>query len=119
MDIQREREAFELVVANKLQNSLYHSVFFNEVTGRYDCADDAPAGVQAFCFDLNSYWRIWKAAKAQAVPSGFVVVPKEPTPKMIDATWDYDDEIQEMSHNSRNEFIYSAMIKAAQEPAND
>ncbi|MFP3340616.1 hypothetical protein R0J91_21745, partial [Micrococcus sp. SIMBA_131] len=51
-------------------------------------------------------------AKAQAVPEGFVLVPKEPTPKMIDATWDFDDEIQEMSHNSRNEFIYKAMIEA-------
>ena len=71
MDIQdtkEQRQAFELVVANKLQNSLYHSVFFNEATGRYDCADDAPAGVQVFCCDLNSDFRIWKAAKAQAVP---------------------------------------------------
>ena len=68
MDLQKEREAFELVVANELQNSLYHSVFFNESTGWYYCADDAPAGVQVFCFDLNSDWRIWKAAKAQAVP---------------------------------------------------
>ena len=68
MDIEKDsnREAFELVVANKLQNSLYHSVFFNEATGRYDCADDAPAGVQVFCFDLNSDFRIWQAAKAQA-----------------------------------------------------
>ena len=57
-------------------------------------------------------------AKAQAVPEGFVLVPKEPTPKMIDATWNYDDEIQDMSHNTRNEFIYKAMIEA-QEPAND
>ena len=68
MDLQKEREAFELVVANKLQNSLYHSVFFNEATGWYYCADDAPAGVQVFCCDLNSDFRIWKAAKAQAVP---------------------------------------------------
>lgn len=45
-------------------------------------------------------------------------MPKEPTPKMIDATWDYDGEIQEMSHNTRNEFIYKAMIEA-QEPTND
>lgn len=49
----------------------------------------------------------------------YVVVPKEPTPKMIDATWNFDEEIQDMSHNSRNEFIYNAMIAAAQEPTND
>ena len=73
--------------------------------------------------DLNAYVydfanAIEQAAKAQAVPEGFAVVPKEPTPKMIDATWNYDDAIQDMSHNTRNEFIYKAMIKA-QEPAND
>lgn len=69
MDIEKDsnREAFELVVANQLQNSLYHSVFFNEATGWYDCADDAPAAVQFFCCDLNSDWRIWKAAQAQVV----------------------------------------------------
>ena len=77
------REAFELVVANKLQNSLYHSVFFNEATGWYYCVDDAPAGVQVFCCDLNSDFRIWKAAKAQAIPDGFVLVPKEPTEEML------------------------------------
>lgn len=55
-------------------------------------------------------WLMWEKAKAQAVPDGYCIVPKEPTPKMIDATWDYDGEIQEMSHNTRNEFIYKTMI---------
>lgn len=74
--------------------------------------------------DLHSYVyefanAIEQAAKALAVPEGFVLAPKQPTPKMIDATWNFDEEIQDMSHNSRNEFIYNAMIAAAQEPAND
>ena len=48
-----------------------------------------------------------------------VLVPVEPTPKMIDATWDHDDEIQSMSHNSRNEFIYKKMIETAQVQSHD
>ena len=77
---------------------------------------------------INDQWTTWCACigmlhldgkEAQAVPEGFVLVPKEPTPKMIDATWNFDEEIQDMSHNSRNEFIYNAMIAAAQEPANE
>lgn len=56
---------------------------------------------------------------AKATPEGFVLMPKQPTPKMIDATWNFDEKIQDMSHNSRNEFIYNAMIAAAQEPTND
>ena len=123
------REAFELVVANKLQNSLYHSVFFNEATGWYDCADDAPAAVQFFCCGLNSDWRIWKAAKAQAVPDGFVVVPVQcPDPDFADMLFD------ELSKNAIGEFgddllihfsdideekIWDLMLEAAQEPAND
>ena len=77
------REAFELVVANKLQNSLYHSVFFNEATGWYYCADDAPAGVQVFCCDLNSDFQIWKAAKAQAMP-GQICVTRERLQELIE-----------------------------------
>ena len=65
---------------------------------------------------INWGWNSWVKAKSQAVLEGFVLVPKQPTPKMIDATWNFDEEIQDMSHNSRNEFIYNAMIAAAQEP---
>lgn len=48
---------------------------------------------------------------------GCVVVPVEPTPKMIDSTWGYQDEIDNMSHNSRNAFIYKNMIRVAIEEA--
>lgn len=60
----------------------------------------------------------WNTRAAAAVPEGFVVVPVVPTPKMIDATWDHDDDIQSMSSNARNALIYRAMIEAAQEQGN-
>lgn len=95
MDIQKEREAFEkhaskFFITNEAFEDDGENYVYDEVKFMWDC---------------------WiERAKAQAVPEGFVVVPKEPTPKMIDATWDYDGEIQEMSHNTRNKFIYKAMI---------
>ncbi|WP_180111362.1 hypothetical protein [Acinetobacter sp. YH12136] len=55
----------------------------------------------------------WQAAKAQAIPDGFVVVPKEPTPKMIDAA----DNCAIDGKVTAN-IIYKAMLEA-QEPAND
>ena len=68
--------------------------------------------------DLNAYVydfanAIEQAAKAQAVPEGFVVVPKEPTDEMIDAGHDF----------CKNNIVtpsgfYKAMIEA-QEPANE
>lgn len=101
MEIQKEREAFE----SKLKQ-----------IGKVDDSNFTVADDGSYEWDsIHFAWTIWQAAKAQAVPEGFVLVPKEPTPKMIDATWDFDDEIQEMSHNSRNEFIYKAMIEAREQ----
>ena len=107
MDIEKDsnRKAFDAYFKDKYPE-LYKDVF-NE-----DGDDRAIIG-------YSFAWSAWQATKAQAVPEGFVVVPKQPTPKMIDATWNFDEEIQDMSHNSRNEFIYNAMIAAAQEPTND
>ena len=62
----------------------------------------------------------WQA-KAQAVPEGFVVVPKEPTDEMwssgIDAYTDAMEDNKALPAASIND-IYKAMIEA-QEPAND
>ena len=91
MDIQKDREAFE--------------AWFES---RYD------AHFMQFALDLDMYvdkhtqtcWEAWQAAKAQAVPDGFVLVLKEPTEAMHRAGQDmvtfgggYDD-------------VYKAMIEA-------
>ena len=89
-------EAFELVVANKIQNSLHHSVFFNEATALYDCADDASAAVQFFCCDLNSDWRIWKAAKADTDDQ--ITVSYERLQELIEIGVKAALEAQEQSH---------------------
>ena len=103
MDIQRK--AFEAYMADRYKNTVDQRVCINS-DGDY------------MAWDMQVAWHVWQAAKAQAVPEGYVLMPKEPTPKMIDATWDFDDEIREMSHNTRNEFIYKTMIEAL-EPTND
>ena len=59
---------------------------------------------------------IISAADMLRVAAGeLVLVPANPTPKMIDATWDHDEEVQSMSHNARNEFIYKKMIEALEQ----
>lgn len=50
-----------------------------------------------------------------AIPDGYALVPVEPTPKMVDATWDEPLGANE-SHNVRNKRIYKAMIAAAPKP---
>ena len=37
----------------------------------------------------NDSLRIWKEAKAQAIPDGFVVVPKEPTQELLNKMQDF------------------------------
>ena len=58
MDIQKERELFEAWVIENL-------------------ADGRSMSWEGWC------WESWQAAKAQAVPEGFVLVPKE-MPKSFD-----------------------------------
>lgn len=61
----------------------------------------------------NQQWRDY-AAKANAVPKGFVVVPKEPTEKMIDAGHTFCK-----TNIVTPTGFYKAMIEAAQEPGHD
>ena len=113
MDIQKLRQEFEKLP--DIKGILHGSDFgFNESLNQYYHPDHTNHRLN-YAFIMGA-WMAWKT-KAQ-VPEGFVLVPKEPTPKMIDSTWHHDDESQEMSHNTRNEFIYKSMIKA-QEQSHD
>ena len=103
-----KKEALKMHIVEVLANTYEHSSLF-------DCNIDVDGSVIWYKAQARQLWDFWKAAKAQSMPEGFVLVPKEPTPKMIDSTWHHDDEIQEMSHNTRNEFIYKSMIKAREQ----
>ena len=108
MDIQKEREAFE-------------AWLFKEYLGAKDF-------VIVYRPDENIYehrptqarWEAWQAAKAQAVPEGFVLVPKEPTEEMLDATINlpipavYMDSISGQRKLEATAY-YKAMINKAQE----
>lgn len=70
-------------------------------------------------------WEAWQAAKAQAVPEGFVLVPKEPTDKTIARMINTPIEVNLLCDHadiflSEGEayIAYQAMIEA-QESAND
>ena len=59
----------------------------------------------------------WLAAKAQAIPEGFAVVPKEPTEKMIDTGMESFCFPLDNGHFYNHDliFAYRTMIEAAQE----
>ena len=69
MDIQKEREAFES----------WWEGFHN---GRQIACDYIEEDNSYSVGYANAQWVAWQA-KAQAVPEGFILVPKEPTEAMI------------------------------------
>ena len=69
MDMQKEREAF---------SNWFGSSFTN---GKVEFDNDGvPLG-----YEKAIAWWAWKAAKASAVPDGYVVVPIAPILKILDA----------------------------------
>ena len=123
MEIQKEREAFDVYFKEKYPE-LYKDVFDED-------GDDRAIIGYSFA------WSAWQTAKAQAVPEGFVVVAKELPEKIAekmaidrmdkpihenDPVW---SKIAEESYKNQVKLKkwefwrdYKAMIEA-QEPAND
>ena len=106
------------------------NLFFYELEGRgYTFENMTWLGN---CFEddmLNMAWEMWASAKhglkAQAVPEGFVLVPKEPTDKTIAHMINTPIEVNLLCDHadtflSEGEayIAYKAMIEA-QEPTND
>ena len=97
---QFKEEALKMHIVEVLANTYEHSNLF-------DCNIDVDGSVIWYKAQARQLWDFWQAAKAQAVPEGFVLVPKEPT--------------LEMCHRGRNtrsfkvQDIYKAMIEAQEQ----
>lgn len=84
----QERPLFE---AEFIHSHLLPFFNFNENTGDYEikseCVNNTDDEDRKVAYEtLNTGWVMWlraRRAKAQAVPEGFVLVPKEPTEAMI------------------------------------
>ena len=102
MDIQRK--AFEAYMADRYKNTVDQRVCINS-DGDY------------MAWDMQVAWHVWQAAKAQAVPEGFVLVSKEIPDSVVDrlrySSYHWGD-------GTRDYFtpVYQMIIEA-QEPTND
>jgi len=116
-----DRKAFEALPLAKLALDQdwvrYHEESNTYYPNEDFCPDSAPEA-------MSFAWQAWQAAKAQATPDGFVLVPKEPTQKILDAfpEVEYEDTYAgacSISVDDKTLKIgYKAMIEA-QEPTND
>ena len=106
MDIQIRKQLEQLeYIKDKLEY-----IEYDEALGCYiEKQDGLPTGVAAW---VNGAFYGFEQAKAQAVPDGFVVVPEEPTERMLDSAY---SSISDNLHYADLENIYKAMIWSAQE----
>ena len=86
MDIQKEREAFEAWYCRNHTGLKQSDLAKFRTLSGYSFSDS---------LKINISWEAWQAAKAQAVPEGFVLVPKE----NISCYWQDNDEPENFCSN--------------------
>lgn len=121
--IQKEREAFEKAFAQ--------TEFYRNKADLYSLLadiDDEPFdffrknGFGDYSIgEAQAAWSAWQAAKAQAVPEGFVLMPMVPSERMIHAVRQCYEGEAYLPYSLYSEFVNQAIIERmeAQEPAND
>ena len=111
--LQKEREAFEAWYRKEYDNTVIDDSEFSEILDEYESN-------YYWVDELNQSWKAWQAAKAQAVPEGFVLVNAESLSL-------HAQSIRMFSNGNEENYYYEienhvcaieAMIEA-QEPAND
>ena len=120
MDINKEKIAHEKHLLSQGVDFKYlPNIQYNELENVYELIEWDEEYSEALN-EINSSWCTWQAAKAQAVPKGFVLVPKEPTQEMVEVGMGNFNFPLDNGRFSNHDliFAYIAMIEA-QEPAND
>lgn len=100
MELQKEREAFEQWYCKNHTGLKQSDLAKFRTLSDYSFSDS---------LKINISWEAWQAAKAQVVPEGYVLVPKEPTSEMLYCGYAAPDNLAAK---------YKAMIEAAQEQVN-
>ncbi|MGQ4637282.1 hypothetical protein U4959_11050 [Acinetobacter junii] len=111
MDIQIRKQLEQL---EYIKDKLEYIEYSESLQCYVEKLNGIPTGVAAWV--NGAFYGFEQAAKAQAVPDGFVVVPEEPTERMLDSAY---SSISDNLHYADLENIYRAMIWSAQEPTND
>lgn len=112
MDINKEREAFESALICKrifdkadIENYVVFSGDENKYKPSAICTDD-----EIFATEWISVgWRMWCEAKKQAIPTGFVLMPKNPTDSMIKYAHEHHEGQPYLPYS-----LYESFVKAAQ-----
>ena len=111
MDIQIRKQLEQL---EYIKDKLEYIEYSESLQCYVEKLNGIPTGVAAW---VNGAFYGFEQAKAQAIPDGFVVVPKVPTKEIVEAFW--NSWLVEQPNAQTMFFAYKAMITAAQETTND
>lgn len=123
MDLQKEKIAHEKHLLSKGVDFKYlPNIQYSELENVYELIEWGEEYSEALN-EINSSWCTWQAAKAQAVPEGFVLVNKKDLVKVLNCVtddWLVDtDSFEEFKKiESLVQDEVNAMIEAL-EPTND
>ncbi|WP_441366539.1 hypothetical protein [Acinetobacter lwoffii] len=130
MDILEEKEAFLNVYVNYKGDS--RKISFNEETEQFMWRKNNVSDTEVeYVHLMNQQWYAWLAcakSKVQAVPEGYILIPKKMPDEVNDHLWDfmtdnfvctndYGDSFMACDDFNLDKF-YAELVKA-QEPAND
>ena len=121
MDIQKEKIAHEKHLLSQGVDFKYlPNIQYSELENVYELIEWDEEYSEALN-EINSSWCTWQAAKAQAVPEGFVLVPMVPSERMINAVRHCYEGEAYLPYSLYSEFVNQAIIERmeAQEPTND
>ena len=121
MDIQKEKIAHEKHLLSQGVDFKYlPNIQYSELENVYELIEWDEEYSEALN-EINSSWCTWQAAKAQAVPEGFVLVPMVPSERMINAVRQCYEGEAYLPYSLYSEFVNQAIIERmeAQEPTND
>ena len=117
MDIKKLKAEFEKL---KYIEEKLDYLSFDEHLGCYvEKNNGMPVGLAAWV--NGAFYGFNQAAKAQAVPEGFVLVPMVPSERMINAVRQCYEGEAYLPYSLYSEFVNQAIIERmeAQEPTND
>ena len=103
MDIQKEREAFEAWYCRNHTGLKQSDLAKFRTLSGYSFSDS---------LKINVSWEAWQAAKAQAVPEGFVLMPIKPTKTMVMAVVKEHEGDAFLPYSLYDAYVKQAMIEA-------
>ncbi|MCL5768672.1 hypothetical protein [Acinetobacter sp. ANC5681] len=120
-----EREAFEEALAGNKIHNLKVCTIFDDEKNEYFASDVCDPSEDHIVESINLSWRMWQAAKAQAVPDGFVVVNQKDLLELaiainaVDLATHTESKTNEVREMWQQVALKLMVLCTAQEPTND